>query len=167
MPPKLYDQRSVYQSAKKQKGFLLPLALFMIIVASGGALLMSKQVNDSTTGLTLASMSKQSIYAAETGAQLVANQVFFPSATRQQSDTRCSTISINQNFSVLGLDQCQITVSCACHYGNGNACDSTQNNNYNGVAGVNDSFYHIDSIAACGSGSLLGRHRTSLDKKFQ
>ncbi len=163
----LYRRRNVRKLNKKQKGFLLPLALFMIVVASGGVLLMSKHANDSSAGLTLAVVSKQSVYAAETGAQLAVNQLFFPVTNRQQTDARCSTTSINQSFSVIGIDNCRVVVSCVCHYENGNACDATQEGNYNGIAGINDSFYHLDSAASCGSGSFSGQHRTTLDKKFQ
>jgi hypothetical protein len=155
-----------FSSVHRQSGFLLPLALFMIIAAGGLALLMSRQATQVSTLRVLDIAARNSLYTAETGAQLAANRVLFPSSARQQSDARCQSLAIDQHFLLEGLSQCRIRVACTCRYENNQLCVSTNIANYNGAAGIDDSFYQIDSTATCGSGVYRGQHQYRLIKVF-
>lgn len=154
---------------KKQRGFLLPLALFMIVVASGLALALLQQVNQPAFNSTTSAVATKTVYAAETGAQLAVHQIFFPPTTpafnRQQMDARCENLTVGPSFNISGLNQCRLQVSCECRYENNTNCDSSDNDNYNGSSGVENSFYRIESEALCGEGFAQGYYRLELNKK--
>ncbi|MGH1486115.1 MAG: hypothetical protein ACRBCI_07820 [Cellvibrionaceae bacterium] len=155
-----------FSSRKSQRGFLLPLTLFVIVISATIAVLMSKQVTSVSTTFLLNTFSAQSTYAADTGAQLGNHVIFFSSIDRQSADNQCEIMSINQVFPVTGLDQCTLTVSCLCSYDTGASCNSMQVNNYNGVAGVSGSYYRISSTAQCGSNFFMGRDSRVLESKY-
>ena len=161
-----YPSRKQITLYRKQKGFLLPLALFIIVVAASVAVLMSKQVTEVSNSFLLNIFSSQSTYAADTGAELGNYNVLFPGSDRQTSDNRCETLTINQTFTAAGLDQCTVVVSCNCSYDTGASCDSSQTNNYNGVNGVVNSYYRISSSAQCGSGFFMGRDSRVLESRY-
>jgi len=58
-----------YYRLSKQQGFLLPVALFIIVVIGGLALMVSKKVSESTATYIISGVSTQAFYAAESGAQ--------------------------------------------------------------------------------------------------
>jgi hypothetical protein len=60
-----------------QKGFLLPIALFLIVTASGVALVVSKQLEQSALLSVDQILYDKSFYAAEMGAQLGMNKLLF------------------------------------------------------------------------------------------
>jgi MSHA biogenesis protein MshP len=155
-----------YISYKGNQGFLLPLAIFIILIAAGLAVIMSKQATQVANSFLLDSFSLQSIHAADTGVELGAYQVLFPSVTRQDTDNRCTSLSINQVFNSESLDQCTVSVSCECFYENNNNCDTTQAGNYDGSLGVNNSFYQLNGRAECGTGFTTARHTRSLQLKY-
>ncbi|MFT6387826.1 MAG: hypothetical protein ACJAUP_001198 [Cellvibrionaceae bacterium] len=142
------------EAIKNKKGFLLPLALFMIVVSSGVALALLQKVSAPANYLTTSAMAKRSLFASKTGAELAAHQLFFPVsspvADRQQMDNRCENLTVGPTFNVDRLIQCRLIISCECRYESGAVCDSGNNGNYNGSLGVENSFYRIESEASCG-----------------
>jgi MSHA biogenesis protein MshP len=113
----------------KQSGFLLPIALVFIVVASGAALVVSKQLEKSALLSIDLILYNKSLYAAETGAQLGLNKLFFISNVNDHMErggisnidnntnkvnhiNQCETLNIDQVFSLVELKNCHIKVSC-------------------------------------------------------
>ena len=143
----------------KQQGFLMPVALFIIVVMGGMALMVSKKVSESTASYITAGISTQAFYAAESGAQAGMHELFFADTDRQLVDARCSAMDISQALSVQGLKNCTVVVSCSCNYENGNSCDETNSANYLGLSGISNSFYTIDAQSSCGASPVISQHR--------
>lgn len=132
-----------YVSAQKQRGFLMPLAIFIVVVMSlFAAALWRTTVQTSLSGAQ-EMVTVQAFYAAESGAQNGMQALFFPDANNRNAvDTRCTALSLNTVFTgVAGLNSCSAQVSCA-----GSSAGAT-------------SFYTITSIGRCGSG-LMSAVRT-------
>lgn len=143
----------------KQQGFLLPLAIFIVVVMGIFALVMSRNSIQTSTSFTLEAVSAQAFYAAESGTQRAMQTLFFPNAnSRQQVDARCATLNTTHNFTVPGLRGCSAVVTCTCTYADnaGSNCAPGTAANYTSAAPQNmtTSFYTITSTATCGSGTL-------------
>jgi MSHA biogenesis protein MshP len=75
---------------QKQQGFLLPLALFIVVVMGLFALVLSRNTIQTGTSTVQEMVSTQAFYVAESGAQLGMQNLFFPDpSVRQQVDQRC------------------------------------------------------------------------------
>lgn len=146
-------------SLRKQSGFLMPVALFIIIVLGAMAILVSKKVSESASSYVSAGLSTQTFYAAESGAQAGLNALYFLDDDRQLVDGRCAVMAISETLSAVGLDNCRVTVSCTCHYENGDSCDNSNSANYLGLTSITNSFYTISSRAECGTAPTLSHHR--------
>ena len=156
--------------AKNQKGFLLPLAVFIIVVMGVFALVLSRNTIQSNTSATQEFITTQAFYAADSGAQRGMQKLFFSDANKRQDvDQRCSDISKTSsgtplvlNFSastandIPGLNGCSISVSCACAFGDGNTCIPITASNYDTGAPINrqSTFYTLTSVATCGAATL-------------
>lgn len=140
------------QLAKQQRGFLIPLALFIVVVMGFLALVITRTSTQTNTASTQELLSVQAFYAAESGTQKGMQILFFPDASvRQNVDTLCLAMSQNYNFpGIIGLKHCQAQVSCTCRYNNGAACAPATAANYAETTSVPGSFYRITSIASCG-----------------
>jgi MSHA biogenesis protein MshP len=155
-----------FSCTTRQQGFLLPVAIFLLVIASGFVLLMNKSLTQTSNTFLLNIFSQQSVYASETGAQLAINQLLLPATNRQQTDQRCLDLSINQVFSAEDINQCRIVVSCRCRYNNAMACDTSESGHYSGSTGVDNSYYYLESTATCGSGVSRSIYTTELISKF-
>lgn len=153
------SSKLIGKTPHKQQGFLLPLALFIIVVLGGTAVIVSQKVSQSTASYILDAISTQTFYAAESGAQAGLHTLFFTDTDRQLADGRCAAMNINQLLNSDGLKNCTVVVSCACHYENGSTCDAANAANYLGISGVTNSFYVIDSQAQCGVEPTISEHR--------
>ena len=147
------------RSIKKQQGFLLPMALFIIVVLGGMALMVSKKASESTSTYIISGISTQAFYAAESGAQAGMHDLFFLDADRQLVDGRCGAMAISQALSVEGLNNCTVVVSCACYYENGNSCDDSNSANYLGLSGISNSFYTLSAQSSCGASPAISQHK--------
>lgn len=145
-------------SYRQQQGFLLPLALFIIVVLGSMSLMVSKKVTQTASSYVLNGISVQTFYTAESGAQAGLYELFFLDADRQLVDGRCKAMNISRTLQAEGLKNCTVVVSCVCHYENGAACDETDSANYLGLSGITNSFYTIDSAAQCGVEPILSKH---------
>ncbi|MFT5419319.1 MAG: MSHA biogenesis protein MshP [Candidatus Endobugula sp.] len=144
---------------KNQKGFLLPVALFIIVVLGGMAIIISKKVSQSTSTYLLNSISAQTFYATESGAQAGLHELFYLDSDRQLVDGRCAAMSISQTLNVVGLKNCVVTVSCECRYENNGVCDNNNSAHYLGISGITHSFYTLNSAAQCGVEPVISQHR--------
>jgi MSHA biogenesis protein MshP len=153
-------------SFKKQQGFLLPLAIFLLVIVGGFIVLMNKSITQASNSFLLNIYSQQAKHASAMGAQLALNQLVFPSTDRRGADQRCINLSINQVFAVDGLEQCQLTISCGCRYNTDGICNVLENNNYSGANSVDSSYYLVSSQASCGSGVFRSEITSELNSKF-
>ena len=147
---------------KKQRGFLLPLALFIMLVVATMAVMLTKKLAQTSDSYIIDGLSIQAFYAAETGGQLAMHELFFADTQRLSVDGRCVAMSISQTLSGVGLNNCTITVSCNCVYEDNTSCDITDADNYSGAAGVINSFYTINSRSQCGVGNTISQHHIEI-----
>lgn len=142
-------------NAKKQRGFLLPLSIFILVVMSMFALVLSRNTIQTTNSAVQEVITVQTFYAGESGAQRAMQNLFYPDASsRKAVDTRCLALSTTYTFTVTGLNNCSAIVNCTCLYQNNTSCSPATVANYSVTAPTNvlNSFYKISSIATCGSG---------------
>ncbi len=125
-----------------QKGFMIPLALFIIIALSALALALTKMNSQASTSVVIEGVSLQAFFSAETGAQYAMHQLLFNVTNRSAADTNCTnmpaTISGFPHVSAIGLQNCSVSISCSRA----------------SVSGNPTSFYTIQSTGICGSGVL-------------
>lgn len=144
-------------SLQKQRGYLMPLAIFILVAMGFFAATLSRTTAHTALSATQEGITLQAFYAAESGAQLAMSELFYDSAvplTRLAVDSRCTALAINTVFVVSGLANCSVTVSCTCNYENGASCDIANGGNYDGSNGVAKSFYQLSSTGQCGPASL-------------
>lgn len=148
---------------QRQRGFLLPLALFILIVMGVLALTISRTITQTQTSSIQELMNVQAFYAAESGAQRGMQALFLSIPTRKLTDQACADMAINNNFTgVNGLQMCTATVTCACRYQDSSACAHGAATNYEPTSpvGVTKSFYTIKSVGTCGPADHYRAERT-------
>ena len=134
----MYRNRSSSLSSnpRLQRGFLIPLAMFIIMVIGVLSLAISRMGSNAKSTSILEAISSQAFYAAETGAQLAMHEIYFNAADVTTADANCSSLDARANLdlAVPGLAGCSVAFSCTL---------STS-----GVTSV----YDIEANASCGSG---------------
>ena len=153
----MYPNRFAIYSAQHQRGFLLPLALFILVVMGVLALTISRTATQTNTSTIQEFTNIQAFYAAESGAQRGMQALFLSTTTRNATDGACAGMGgntvVNRNFAgINGLQMCSVLVTCTCRYQNGSACAHGTATNYEPTspAGVTKSFYTIRSVGTCG-----------------
>lgn len=132
----------------KQRGFLIPLAIFIVVVMSLLATALWRTTVQTSLAEAQEQVSLQAFYAAESGAQRGMNQLFFPDPSRSIVNGNCTALALTMTFAgVPGLSNCNATVTCIC-----SNCDSVDAT----------SFYTIESTGACGSGLISARRRVKV-----
>src|SRR5690606_3039437 len=117
-PKRLSSFRASAMPGKRQRGFLIPLALFIVVVMGLLALALSRTTTQ--TGLATAQelISLQAFYAAESGAQAGMQALFYNNTGSESSFTdvsaACQTLELSINFNASGLNNCRVSVSCDC-----------------------------------------------------
>lgn len=145
--------KKIMSHLQNQRGFLLPLALFILVVMGVLALTISRTSIQTQTSGIREFTNIQAFYAAESGAQRGMQILFFNNATRQTTDAACAVMTINHNFSGIdGLGICTAQVSCICRYQDNTSCNAGVAVNYAATAapGVVRSFYTLTSVGSCG-----------------
>lgn len=138
-------RRLVYIGSKSQRGFLIPLAIFILVVMSFFAIALWRTTVQTTLSGAQELISVQAFYAAESGAQYAMNQLFDPGipVTRENADNACTSMTSfvsGPNFSsIAGLNGCSVQVRCEC-----NRCG----------AGNTVSYYTLISEGQCGANLL-------------
>jgi MSHA biogenesis protein MshP len=124
---------------KKQSGFLMPLALFILLGLGALALAISRLGAAQFSSAVQEGLSVQAFYAAESAAQLAMHHIIFDTQDKAAADSACASINgTTQTFSAVGLNECSARIVCAI------------------VANVGDSagIYRLESAATCGSGLM-------------
>jgi len=147
------------QCVKNQRGFLMPLAIFILVVMSLFALVLSRNTVQTATSSTQEMTNVQAFYAAESGAQSAMNTLFYSTSstlTRQSVDSRCVGLNTTYNYTVPGLNACSAVVTCSCQYQDASTCAPAMAANYVATATTTklSSTYQIVSVGTCGSGNL-------------
>ncbi len=99
----------------RQHGFLMPLAVFIVVGLAFLALAISRISSQATESSFLEGVSIQAFYAAESGAQFGMNQLLFDVTTRAAATTNCTALSGGTTITfnlVPGLEVCSTNVSC-------------------------------------------------------
>ena len=120
----------MYCSLKKQSGFSLPVAIFILILMALIAAAVVSIYSKSLDGVSQEVLSTRAFYAAESGAQHVLGQLF-PLAGGAANCQANSSLS----FSANGLNNCQAAMSC------------------NSTTIGSQVFYNIQSTGDCSTGS--------------
>jgi MSHA biogenesis protein MshP len=162
----MYPDRSFSKSLRKQRGFLIPLSLFIIVAMGFLALVVSRTATQTNQSFTQELLGVEAFYAAESGAQRGMQVLFFPNASiRSAVDGRCQVLNQNYSFAAVnGLQLCNAQVTCVCSYRNGTSCASANSANYQPTSptGVIASYYTITSVGSCGSGPLSAQRTISV-----
>lgn len=156
-------------SPRQQRGFLLPLALFIMVALGTLALSISTLTKQSHTSSVVELTSIQALLAAESGSQRALQALLFNSLTRSQVDAICIGMNVSHGFNgVLGLEHCSAQVSCRCLYTNGAVCNPTEPNYYtpNVTRDTSTSAYHITSSGQCGSGGFTSTRDIEVGAMF-
>jgi MSHA biogenesis protein MshP len=118
------------QSLSKQSGISLPVALFIITIMSLIAVAVNQMSVTSSQAYSQNLLSTRAFYAAESGAQLRAQN------TLSAPLCSCGGIAdVEYDFTVIGLNQCSALTSCTSFIANG------------------DTFCTISSIGRCDNSS--------------
>jgi len=101
-------------SPSRQGGFLVPTALFIIVVMGLAALALWRTTSQTNTSAVQELLSTQAFYAAESGVQTALSLVFYPNASsRTLVDNNCAGLDQTLDFSgISGLNICQVRVQC-------------------------------------------------------
>lgn len=134
--------RLAFSPLKQQRGFLIPLALFIVVVMGLLALALARTTTQTSLASAQEFLSLQAFYAAESGAQMGMQRLFFNNDTRAAVDAACVGWSDTLTFpGVQGLANCSALVSCSP------------------ASTTLTSFYTITSNGFCGSGALGAERR--------
>ncbi|MBB6522352.1 pilus assembly PilX family protein [Pseudoteredinibacter isoporae] len=128
---------AVYRVPRKNRGFMLPLALFLVIAIAALAVGLSRSASSVPFVALQEVFSQRAFYAAESGANYGLSHLLLRSdINRTDGNTACTELSsVAITFSSDGLENCRAVISCAVQSGS-----------------LNDaSYYTIDSQGSCGT----------------
>ena len=142
--------QKISKSEILQRGFLMPLAIFILVAMSFFAITISRVTGQSGIATTQEAISSATFHAAESGAQYSMSQLFFDSGSaisRASVDGNCTAVNGDIiAFSVNGLNGCSATINCTRTI---DAANTT-------------SFYRIQSQANCGSGAISAQRTVEI-----
>ena len=137
-----------YQTvSRRQQGFLIPLALFIVIVLGFLALAISRMGVQTHMSSAQELVSVQAFYAAESGAQAGMHQLFWGAGNNIDTvNANCGgLVNLTIDFDATpGLGGGSASVSCFC-----DSCGASEAT----------SFYRIESTGNCGAG-VISANRT-------
>lgn len=143
-PKQLPAIRDSHIALQRQRGFLIPLALFIVVVMGLLALALTRMSTQAGLASAQELLSLQAFYAGESGAQQGMNQLYPPADPnlniRDDVNARCDGVVRTLAFAgVTGLSGCSAAVSCNCV-----SC----------TPAAATSFYTITSVGSCNAGTL-------------
>lgn len=104
---------NMYGKRQRQKGFLMPLALFIVVGLGALALAINRLSGSSSTASIHEAVSVQALYAAESATQYAMHRLLFDATTTTQVNERCAAVTGQVlQFDVTGLSNCSATLSC-------------------------------------------------------
>ena len=113
----------------RQKGFSLPVAIFIIIIMALLAAAAVNILNKGLAGVSQEVLSTRAFYSAETGGQHVLAQLF----PLNGAAANCAATS-SLNFNTTGLNNCSVNMTCT------------------GTTIGTETFYTISSTGTCSTG---------------
>lgn len=132
---------------KHQAGFLMPLAIFILVGASVLAVAISRLMTQASDASFREAISAQAFYAAESSAELMLHQILYPAADKTIATNQCSSI----NNTSIDLLNCTAQLTCS----DSQSADSTIN------------YYTVTSAVSCGAGSLLSERSIEMTAFLQ
>lgn len=144
MSPDRFNQSSCL---RKQGGFLLPVALFIIVVMGFAALALWRTTSQSNIASVQEVVTVQALYAAESAIQFGLNELFYPNASaRPQVDNRCNGLDESLDFSGIdGLNLCSAEVQCSL---------------------AEPGVYNLEAEGLCGNGSTRAERSLDVQVRF-
>lgn len=127
----------------KQKGFSLPIAVFVLVIMALLAAALVQISSRSNLAAAQEELSNRAFFAAESGASWAMSLLFFNAAgaaDKAHSDTACAAIGAGSplSYTTRGLYTCTATIACSSQL-------------------VNlTSYYSINSQGRCGTGAVQG-----------
>lgn len=135
-----------------QKGYLIPLALFIVVGLGILAIAISKLAASAHNLALREDIATQAFFAAESGSQLAIYSLFLSAASRTQTTSNCTNLNgSTRNLTATGVNNCTLSFTCS-------KTDNTQDT---------QSFYRITSSASCGSGALSAVRSITVSAKMQ
>lgn len=135
---------------RSQTGFLMPLAIFIVVTMAGLALAMARTTSQSNSSVVQTMIGIQTFYAADAGAQWGMNQLFYSTTatlTRASVDANCVALTGQlRSFNTVGLRNCEAVLACSVNADPGNTT----------------SYYLISSDATCGDGAFASQRRVEV-----
>ncbi|WP_347330940.1 MSHA biogenesis protein MshP [Marinimicrobium locisalis] len=130
-----------------QQGFLLPVAMFIVVVMGLAALALWRTTSQSSVASVQELLTVQALYAAESGLQSGLSELFYPSASsRPAVDSRCTSLSQSLDFSgISGLNLCSSEVSCEL---------------------LEPGIYRVEASGACGTGATRAVRELRVQARF-
>jgi len=149
------------KSLKKQAGFGMPVAVFVLVIMALLAAAIVQLASRSHFSATQEEISNRAFYAGESGASWGLSRLFFNSAgvaDRAFSDAVCDAMGASPSLAgASGLAGCTVAVTCECK-GLANCAVQTA-----GAA----NHYTLVSTGTCGSGQVRGLRTIQVGAKNQ
>lgn len=141
-----------YVWPKNQQGYLIPLALFIVVGLGILAIAITKIAASAHHLAIREDIATQAFFAAESGSQLAIYNLFLSASTRAHTTNNCTNIhGSNRNLTAEGVNNCSLSFTCS-------KTDNATNT---------QSFYNITSKASCGSGKLSAVRTITVTAKMQ
>ena len=146
-----------FKTCRRQQGFLLPAAAFILVGLGALAVAVSRLSGQSSLSAVQEVVSVQTFYAAESGAQYAMSRIFYvPSGgiaiSRAAADSNCADLSgASLNFGGDGLANCSTSLTCSISNDSANLT----------------SFYHISSAASCGIAEVTAQRSIEVAASMQ
>ncbi len=141
------DRLSSLSSLRKQGGFLLPVALFIIVVMGFASLALWRTTSQSSIASVQEVVTVQALYAAESGLQRGLSELFYPDASSViPTDNRCAALDETIDFSgTTGLNVCEVSVRCSV---------------------IESGVYALSSEGRCGVGNVKAQRSLEASARF-
>ena len=151
-------RRQTLKTRQQQSGYLMPLAAFILVVMGLAAVALTRSTSQTAISVSQEAITLQAFYAAETGAQMGMNNLFYDTGAvliRADTDARCNNLNIaNQPLATVGLNNCQVSTNCVATVVPPAPDDTT-------------SFYTITSTGNCGSGEVTSTRTVQVSAFFE
>lgn len=146
----MYPDNKLEPNMSAQQGFLMPLAIFILVAMGFFAITISRVTGQTAIATTQEAISVASFYAAESGAQYAMNQLFYDTGSaisRVSVDANCTAVNgSNLTFTVNGLNGCSTSITCTRSI---DAANTT-------------SYYRIQSQGSCGSAAISAQRNVEI-----
>ncbi len=141
---------------KNQQGYLMPVAIFIILILGGLAITLSRFSGQSDTAVIQEAISVAAFNAAESGGQYAMNRLFYSTSTppsRTSVNVNCAVINgASLSFSVAGLGGCSADLTCSV----------SANLPANTI-----SYYSVTSTGECGTSPINAQRVVELASSLQ